>query len=42
MAEAEEGRRLGVPAPERGSAGVDGGGFGPGGLSESSDGREFG
>ena len=36
-AEAEDGRRLGVVLPERkpGSAGVEGGGMGPGGESET-------
>src|SRR5271170_2369337 len=39
-AEADEGRRLGVPAPERGAAGVEGGGCGPGGDSERIVGTE--
>lgn len=45
MAEAEDGRRLGVVAADEyadkpGSAGVDGGGCGPGGESESTRGVE--
>lgn len=42
IAEAEDGLRLGVEVPEEtadmpGSAGVDGGGCGPGGLSDRAD-----
>ena len=41
IAEAEEGLRLGVEAPDRpGSAGVDGGGWGLGGLPGKELGRE--
>ena len=42
MAEADEGRRFGVAAPDRASAGVDGGGCGPGGLSDKTVGIELG
>ena len=36
IADADDGRRIGVDWPDKkGSAGVDGGGTGPGGLSES-------